>query len=272
MPTSSIIPLAEVLNDHRMFFPFVGLIISVSWAVALLVRSYPPKYKAALITVLVIMVGSSAYATRQRNQVWYSEETLWHDVTIKSPNNGRGLMNYGLSKMATGDYATANIYYTRALKLLPSYFSLYVNLGILKAAMDQPVLAENYFKMGQAYGANYPDAYIYYGRFLNQQHRYAEAITNLQQAISLSPGNIYARITLMDVYQNIENWAALNAMALQTQRLVPDNIETQKYLKAAETGKSKIDIEAEQVKASPTAEKYGVKLILLQRGALSTMY
>ncbi len=256
LPTSSIIPLAEVLNDHRMFFPFIGLLISVSWAVALLVKNYLPKYKVALVTVLVVILASSAYATWQRNEVWYNEETLWHDVTIKSPNNGRGLMNYGLSKMAAGDYATADNYYTRALKLLPNYFSLYVNLGILKAAMGQPVLAESYFKMGQGYGTNYPDAYIYYARFLNQEHRYAEAITNLQQAISLSPGNIYARTTLMNVYQNTENWAALKTLALQTQQLAPDNIETQKYLQAAEARKSKIDIEAEQVKASPTAEKY----------------
>lgn len=256
LPTSSIIPLAEVLNDHRMFFPFVGLLISVSWAVALLVKNYLPKYKTALSTVLCVVLAISAYATWQRNKVWENEESLWHDVTIKSPNNGRGLMNYGLSKMSAGDYATADIYYTRALKLLPNYFSLYVNLGILKAATAQPALAESYFKMGQAYGSNYPDAYIYYARFLNEQHRYNEAIANLQQAISLSPGNIYARTILMDVYQNTENWDALKTLALQTQQLVPDNIETQKYLQAAEARKSKIDIEAEQAKISPTADKY----------------
>jgi tetratricopeptide (TPR) repeat protein len=256
LPTSSIIPLAEVLNDHRMFFPFVGLLISLSWCIALLVKNYLPKYKTALITALCIILAVSAYSTWQRNNVWYNEETLWHDVTIKSPNNGRGLMNYGLSKMALGDYATADIYYTRALKLLPSYFSLYVNLGILKAATGNHALAESYFKMGQAYGTNYPDAYIYYARFLNQQHRYPEAITNLQQAISLSPGNIYARTTLMDAYQNTESWAALKTLALETQQLAPDNIETQKYLQAAEARKSKIDIEAAQAKASPTADKY----------------
>ncbi|MGF7079552.1 tetratricopeptide repeat protein [Mucilaginibacter sp. UYCu711] len=256
LPTSSIIPLAEVLNDHRMFFPFVGLLISISWTVALLIKSYLPKFKIALSIMLGVILTISAYATWQRNEVWYNEETLWHDVTIKSPNNGRGLMNYGLSKMAAGDYATADIYYTRALKLLPSYFSLYVNLGILKAATGQPALAESYFKMGQAYGSNYPDAYIYYARFLNQQHRYPEAITNLQRAIALSFGNIYARTLLMEAYQNTENWAELKALALATRQLAPDNTETQKYLQAAEVRKSKTDSEAAQIKASPTAEKY----------------
>ena len=28
-PTSSFIPLAEVMNDHRMYFPYVGLVLAV---------------------------------------------------------------------------------------------------------------------------------------------------------------------------------------------------------------------------------------------------
>ena len=32
LPTSSVVPLAEPMNDHRMFFPFVGLILAVVWA------------------------------------------------------------------------------------------------------------------------------------------------------------------------------------------------------------------------------------------------
>ena len=32
LPTSSIVALAEPMNDHRMFFPFVGLVLAVVWA------------------------------------------------------------------------------------------------------------------------------------------------------------------------------------------------------------------------------------------------
>src|SRR6266550_6507658 len=41
----------------------------------------------------------NGYATFQRNKVWNTEETLWRDVTIKSPRNPRGLMNYGNTLM-----------------------------------------------------------------------------------------------------------------------------------------------------------------------------
>ena len=45
--------------------------------------------------------------THQRNKVWLSEETLWHDVTIKRPQNGRGMMNYGLIFMNRGEFDQA---------------------------------------------------------------------------------------------------------------------------------------------------------------------
>ncbi len=263
IPTSSIIPLAEVLNDHRMFFPFVGLAISVSWAIGLLLKKMSPlfskhitRYKIAGVIILSLILSGYAYATYQRNEVWHTEESLWHDVTVKSPGNGRGLMNYGLSKMATGDYVTADIYFEKALKLLPAYPNLYTNIGILKAATGHAGEAEVYFKKALWYGSTYPDMYLYYGRFLNEQGRYPEAALNLQKALALAPANSYARTLLMDVYQNSGNWDALKQLALNTIRLAPENKEAEKYLEAANKRKSKLDIKAELAEQSPTAAKY----------------
>jgi len=56
--------------------------------------------------------------------VWHNEETLWYDVTLKSPQNGRGLMNYGLTQMEKGDYVRALNYFTRALEFSPDYYVL----------------------------------------------------------------------------------------------------------------------------------------------------
>ena len=43
-----------------------------------------------------------AAGTHERNRVWHDDESLWRDVVAKSPNNGRGLMNYGLIFMQRG--------------------------------------------------------------------------------------------------------------------------------------------------------------------------
>jgi tetratricopeptide (TPR) repeat protein len=259
VPTSSIIPLAEVMNDHRMCFPFVGLCLGVSWSLALVVNKYWPllsRYKTALLVLLGITLAGYAYGTFRRNEVWHTEESLWYDVTIKSPANGRGLMNYGLTQMEKGDYATAEVYFTRALKLLPNYFSLHINLGILKGVTNHPEEAERYFKKAMILGATFPDSYVFYGRYLKEQKRYPEAIQLFKKALTLSPAYLYNRLLLMDAYQSVENWDALTDLAQSTLRLAPDNPEVLVYINAANKRQGKIEAALSAIKISPTAQKY----------------
>jgi tetratricopeptide (TPR) repeat protein len=258
-PTSSIIPLAEVMNDHRMYFPFVGLCISVSWTLALMVNKYLPvivRYKTAALVLLAISLSGYAYGTYQRNRVWHTEESLWQDVTVKSPANGRGLMNYGLTQMSKGNYQAADLYFSQALKLLPNYFTLHINLGILKGATRHPAEAEQYFKKAIVLGATFPDSYLFYGRYLKDQKRYPEAIELFKKALALSPAYLYNRMLLMDTYQAVEDWDELKTIATSTLQLVPDNPEVLNYLDASNKRAGKIEIAISTIKKSPTAEKY----------------
>jgi len=263
IPTS-VVPLAEVLNDHRMFFPFVGLIMSVGWATGLLVIKGAETLKTKgvnnaaqvfIIPVLIMLFGY-AYGTYQRNKVWHTEESLWYDVTLKSPLNGRGLMNYGLTQMEHGKYPVAGLYFNRALRLLPNYYALNVNMGILKAATGDKITAEFYFIKAIQLGPGYQAPHFFYGRFLNDQLRYNEAIFQLNQAIAISPGYLDARLLLMKVYETTENWDRLKEMAQSTLKIVPNNPEVLQYLQASQTKRGKLEIEASAVKAVPTAEKY----------------
>ena len=46
LPTSSFIPLDEVLNDHRPFFAYIGLVLAGSWAIGLLIMRYEAFFQA----------------------------------------------------------------------------------------------------------------------------------------------------------------------------------------------------------------------------------
>ena len=147
IPTS-IMPLAEVENDHRMFFPFVGLAIAAPWAVALWLRRRPVN-RYAVVPVCLVLLAVSGYAAWQRCEVWKTEESLWRDVTVKSPLNGRGLMNYGLSLMARADYAGASYYFERAAFFLPNYYVLEINRGIVNGAMKNAGRGREAFPPGR---------------------------------------------------------------------------------------------------------------------------
>lgn len=263
LPSSSIVPFAEVLNDHRIFFPYVGLVISVCWCTGLLLMKYRElftrkikAYRAAVITATLLLLCGYAYGVHERNKVWRSEETLWKDVTEKSPKNARGLMNYGLALMSRGDYPGAEKYFTQALAMWPSYSFLHINMGVLKAATGDPAAAETYFKNGITYGGQYPDAWYFYGKFLCDQSRYSEAIPVLQKSIAISPAHIGAHSQLMRAYKESGDWSSLHDLALSTLQIIPGNAEATAYLKMSENKNAATDVSEEEVKKAPTAEGY----------------
>jgi tetratricopeptide (TPR) repeat protein len=188
-----------------MFFPFVGLMLSVSWTFGLIIISNGNRIRnntiarVLMIVAAVGILGGHAYGTHQRNKVWHTEESLWYDVTKKSPANGRGLMNYGLTQMAKGNYPVAQEYFAKALALTPYYSVLHVNLAVLKGAMNQSVEAERYFKNALQYEPANPEPYFFYARWLKSLDRTAEAISLLQRALQLSPGHSNAQKLLDEI-------------------------------------------------------------------------
>lgn len=192
LPTSSVFAFAEVLNDHRPFFPYIGLVMAVVWYCVLFIRKHETVFKKplnniAVITSCLILLTAHAIGAHHRNDIWSSGEKLWKDVTVKSPGNGRGWMNYGNSEMAKGNYPAALIAFNKAKDLWPYYSYVHINLGILHAATGKHVDAENYFKTAISLDQKNPETYRYYGKWLIEQQRYPEAQSILLQGLKLSP-------------------------------------------------------------------------------------
>jgi len=212
--TTSLLPLAEVMNDHRTFLPYIGLVIAMAGAVSLLVNraiAYSLPARIMAVCAIALFLCANGFATFQRNKVWKTEETLWHDVVIKSPGNGRGLMNYGNTLMAKGDYAGALDYFHRAQPLTPQYSVLLINLAIAEDATKQSALAEQHFKDALRLAPASPDSYTYYARYLLSHARAQEARALLQSALELSPIDVTARDLLAQA-----DGQAINKPTMQT--------------------------------------------------------
>ncbi len=256
VPTS-LVPLAEVMNDHRIFYPFAGLTIAVVWPLYLLLEKYLKQVQQpVLITALLVLLCSYAYGTYQRNEVWRTEETLWHDVSIKSPKNGRGLMNYGLVFMGRASYDTANYYYTRALEYCPRYSFLHVNLAVLKNAVGDKQGAEDYFKSGLNFGSGEAGNYFFYARFLKDNGRKTEAIDNLYKCIRLVDARMDARYMLIPLLYEQKRFEELKLVAQRTLELAPGDATASTYLQMANTGKSQLQVEEEASVNYKTPEQF----------------
>ena len=207
LPTS-LFPLAEVMNDHRTFLPYIGPVIALAGLVSLLVQPRIVQHaiaKVVLSFAILLVLCASGYATFERNKVWKTEETLWRDVSMKSPRNPRGLMNYGNTLMAQGDFAGALDYFHRAQSISPQYAVLLINLGIAEDATKQDTAAEQHFKDALRLAPTSPDSYTYYARYLLSHGRMDEARAYLRSALELSPTDLTARELLAQAERQAPN-------------------------------------------------------------------
>lgn len=243
LPTS-LVPLAEVTNDHRMFFPFIGLTIALIWTVGILLERF--SQKRAVVSLIILLIPTYLLANGigvyQRNKVWKTEESLWLDVTQKSPMNGRGLMNYGLTQMRMGNLERADAYYQRALLFTPQYPILYINIGICKNAMGNPQEAEFSFKKAIEFGPGLYEPYYYYSDFLFKNNRKGEAKDLVEKSLTLNPWYMNSRYLAMSIYNDNENWQKLEEITSETLQKFPSDSTATKFKIASQKKESKIDI------------------------------
>ncbi|RTL51089.1 MAG: tetratricopeptide repeat protein [Sphingobacteriales bacterium] len=274
IPTSSIFPLAEVLNYHRIFFPYIGLMISVVWTIGVLLEPIKQfmhrkalPYTTYISITALLCLSFYAYGTIQRNAVWHTEESLWKNVTENSPANGRGLMNYGLTQMNKGDYATAEKYFVQALQLLPNYHALQINMAIINDIKGDTTAASAYFKRALALGPEYPESCFFYGRYLMNHQQDTAAIPYLQKAIELSPAYIDARMLLLQAYSYTHEWQKLLNLATLTLQWLPNNATVLQYIEMAKTGKDALTLQEQNIDAHPNAAAYiDLSLQFYQKG------
>jgi tetratricopeptide (TPR) repeat protein len=175
----------------------------------------------------------NAYGVSQRNKVWKTEESLWLDVTHKSPLNGRGLMNYGLTQMAKGNYTIADSCFEKALTTLPYYSTLYINLGVLKGAMNKPQDAENNFNKAITYSPNTFEPYIYYARYLTGNNQFTRAQPLAEKALEINPYSTMVLNILMNIYNGLGMWDRLQQTADKALNILPDDAVAKRYAAAA---------------------------------------
>jgi Tfp pilus assembly protein PilF len=225
-PSSSLFSLSEMINEHRPYFPYVGLVLCLTAAAGdlLLARGASrsgSRIGRAAAALAILMLTAHGLGTFQRNKVWRNDETLWRSVTRASPGNGRAWMNYGLIFMKRGDYERARSCFEKAASLLIDYDVLEINMGILEGATHHPLEAERHFQRALILNSRVAMVHFFYGRWLHEKHRNREAAEHLAAAIAGSPADLAARHLLMEVYWDLGEKGSGCVLARETLKIAP---------------------------------------------------
>ncbi|WP_018628332.1 tetratricopeptide repeat protein [Niabella aurantiaca] len=242
LPTS-LVPFAEVMNDHRMYFAFVGLTLSVVTALSLFVtkrKSVFLRHKnyRYLVAGFLLIILANAFGVYKRNQVWDNEESLWKDVTEKSPKNGRGWMNYGLTLMAKGDYKQAVVLFNKAKEFNSGYNLLYINLGIAYGGLREHSKAVENFTTALVLAPNDDESYSYFARYYLEQNKFEDAKNLAEKALAINSRSYISYKVLMGACQALGMWDKLKQTAAIVLQLSPGDPGALQYLQAARQRKA----------------------------------
>ena len=205
LPTS-LMPLLDITNDHRMFFAFVGLALAVVWSLRMalfrltsrLTRNPMWVYGAvSLAAVLLVLAG---LGTAERNRVWSTDESLWRDSTVKNPQNGRAWDSYGLVFFRQGDYATALKLFEHAVAVNPACPICEGHLVQVYVQLNRDGLAERHLQRLVELNPRIPDPYVAYGDWLHSAGRLAQSGRPLERAARLYPDSHELRQILIEYY------------------------------------------------------------------------
>ncbi len=221
-PTSSVFPLSEMINEHRPYLSYIGIVLCLTAAAGdALTGIASSQRRRSLIAAGLALLLAHAGGTFQRNKAWRTDETLWKSVTEASPGNGRAWMNYGLIFMSRAEYASARFCFERAATLAPNYDVLEINLAILEGATGNMSEAERHFRRALALNSATATVHFYFGRWLFENGRNTEAAAELSTAVAINPADLDARRLLLSVWERLGNAESACSVATATLALVP---------------------------------------------------
>jgi tetratricopeptide (TPR) repeat protein len=199
---STVIPIRDVIFEHRMYLPGAGLEAAVAALVVYLLgrrRAVLPSGRAVLAAALIIITPYTALAFA-RSLVWSDGIALYEDIVRKSPEKARARNNLGVLYAKKGELDKAITQFRKTLTLDSEYPGPHKNLArALYNKGDIPGAIEEYratiLANPQDFQAHQALAFIY-----RNQGLYDKSIREYRIVLSLVPWNTEARNNLANIY------------------------------------------------------------------------
>lgn len=193
-PTSSVVPLAEPLNEHRPYLPVA--LLSLTWISVALGRlggyvAEVPRRRVAFGLAALVGMAALVLGTRARNEVYLTEEAYWKDVLSKAPS-ARSHVNYGLALLRRNAAEEAHQHFETSARLAPRWHIPRVNLALSYWRRGDLARARTELDLAVTFDVYSGTALTYRGEFLLAQKEYPAARADLEAALGKSVE--YARL------------------------------------------------------------------------------
>ncbi len=214
-PTSSILPIKDLIAERRLYFSMFGLLL-----ILVDVLSRLKVRRRALAAGCLLVALAAAEAAHARAAVWADAVSLWEDTVHKSPNKRRAhfqlayaydqqqrygealqefqktaelgpitpdlLLDWGLAYDHLGQFDQALAKFQQAAVIEPTAH-VYTQIGMAYAQQSRWVEALQALATAEKLDPKFPDTYDYRGNIYLNANQVPAAIQEYQRALAIDP-------------------------------------------------------------------------------------
>ncbi len=251
-PTSSLVPITDMVAEHRMYLPLAAVVLMA----VLLLHGVCAKQRKLFLFFLVVAGLLLGGRTWVRLDDYRDGVTLWKTVVQASPTFARGRIHLGSALMRSGELDDAAYQYEQAIADHRGYATPYNHLGrywLLKGDVDKAMgFVQQAVELSEQSNADYlshlahlyrlkgnlPEASRYYQLALKVNPRHPETLVGLaavllqlgqpREAIRYaqqSPDNPDALLGLASAHAMLGQWAQADEAFALLLAIQPNHLE-----------------------------------------------
>ena len=226
-PTSSIIPSADAMFEHRLYLPMVAGSAALAWCYALLAGRMVQGRKWRTLVVLVPAIAAGIlYSARSRERTWLWRDNvgLWEEAAEVAPAKARVHYNLGVSYLGV-DPARARAEFLKTIELKPDHGPALYNMGWLEQRQARRQSAEIYYRQALEADPGYWQVHQSLGNIAVVSGRVDEAIREFEATARIKKDYWPAFPTLATLYLRKGNLVGARRALERLRSLRPELIE-----------------------------------------------
>ncbi|OGF66874.1 MAG: hypothetical protein A2Y62_01355 [Candidatus Fischerbacteria bacterium RBG_13_37_8] len=194
---SSIVPIYDVIFEHRVYLPSIGFIIAFIYTMYYCIGK---KHFKAMLAIIIVIVLILSVLTYRRNLAWKNEISIWKDVVEKYPGSylAHGALGTAYGKINRCDEAIKE--FQASLNILPTYIRAYNNLATCHIKQGSIQKAIDAYKTAVTIMPDYVLGYYNLGSLYYQNKQLTEALLYLHKAYDIDPNHPMVNAQLGNIY------------------------------------------------------------------------
>jgi Flp pilus assembly protein TadD len=186
VPTLGLVRYSWVsASDKYLYFPALGLLMVVTWGLAVAWRSR--RFGVATLLLVVLILGVEARGVRAALGPWKDSMSLFRQMERVAPESPVVHAQLGVLLERASRRDEALVHLRRALELAPEFPVAYFNLGVVLARQGQLEESIRLFRTADEMSPNSPLTIYNIGLSLRMLGRLDEAEVEFRRALRAKP-------------------------------------------------------------------------------------